>query len=145
VGTVERGRDLVLRLDGRPASVGEARRFVRRQARGLGADEDAQDAITTLVSELVTNAVLHARTAVLLRLAEVGDSLRVTVTDGSPLMPRRRRSSAMQTTGRGLQMLDAIAADSGIDPDDGVASGGKAVWFVVPKAPVSAVPAGGGT
>jgi anti-sigma regulatory factor (Ser/Thr protein kinase) len=132
-----------LHLEGQPSSVGEARRFVRRHATQLGADEDAQDRVTLLVSELVTNAVLHARTVVLLGLADLGDCLRVTVTDGSPAMPRRRHFGALETTGRGLQMLNALAADHGVDSDDRVASGGKTVWFTVQKRIVSGRPGAG--
>lgn len=80
-----------------------------------------------LASELVTNAVLHARTAMTLTVEKDGDGVRVSVTDGSPVPPALRRHSDMATTGRGLRLLDQLAdAWSVKDSRDG-----KSVWFTL--------------
>jgi hypothetical protein len=71
-----------------------------------------------------------------LEVAEQGDDIRVGVTDGSPARPRLRRFGPQEATGRGLRLLRVLAADSGVVPHDGVAAGGKQVWFVVSKVAV---------
>src|SRR5687768_3654860 len=81
------------------ASVGEARRLVRAELRESGR-EDLIDAAERLVSELVTNALVHAGTPIEVT-ASVGDSgLRVEIGDGSPSLPAPRRHSRMAGTGR---------------------------------------------
>lgn len=122
-----------LRLAPEPRAVGEARRFAVQRAAALGADAEVQDVITMLVSELVTNVVLHARTPALLEVAEVGDSIRVSVVDGHPARPRLRRFGPQEVTGRGTRLVRVLAADSGVDPHAGVAQGGKQVWFDIGK------------
>jgi anti-sigma regulatory factor (Ser/Thr protein kinase) len=78
-----------------------------------------------LVSELVVNAVIHARTEARLSLAFDGELLHVEVADGSTVRPRRRDYSPTATTGRGLMILDAVADRWGVEmgPDS------KTVWF----------------
>ena len=85
------------------------------------------DAVVLLTSELVTNAVLHARTPVTVTVTREGDGVRVSVADGSHVTPARRRTSATATTGRGLQLLDKLADHWAVDTD----SHGKTVWFTV--------------
>jgi anti-sigma regulatory factor (Ser/Thr protein kinase) len=116
-----------------PQEVGLARRFAVRVVAGLGADEQAQEAIRTLVSELVTNVVLHAGTRALLTVEDAGDSVRVLVTDGSAVLPRQRRTGADSTTGRGLRLLQALSAASGTEPSSRISPHGKTVWFTVRK------------
>ncbi len=92
-----------------------------------------------MVSELVTNVVLHARTDLVVRLGlrstATGTLLRVGVHDGSPRRPRTMRYSDLASTGRGLRIVRTLASDSGVqtEPD------GKTVWFEL------AVPSGSGT
>lgn len=83
--------------------------------------------VQLLVSELVTNAVLHARTGCTVRLIYDDSHLRVEVGDGNPAAPSRRRYSEQSGTGRGLALVEALAQDWGVDsvPD------GKVVWFVL--------------
>ena len=111
-------------LDCQALSVGAARRTVRSFLRGHGVD-GVEDVASLLVSELVTNAVLHARTAVGLRIAAVGDRLRVEVSDGSRARPVRQEFRPEATGGRGLLLLDRLAASWDVrrTPD------GKTVWF----------------
>jgi anti-sigma regulatory factor (Ser/Thr protein kinase) len=82
--------------------------------------DDAQ----LLVSELATNAVLHARSAfsVVARAEESG--IRVSVRDASPVTPKLRDLSATAPSGRGLHLVAALSADWGVE----VTADGKTVW-----------------
>jgi len=113
--------------------VSAARRFAVTAIACLGGDEEAQDRVRTLVSELVTNVVLHAATPAVLTVQDDGDCVRVMVTDGSPAPARPRRPAADSTTGRGLWLLQTLSADSGTWPSDRVSLAGKTVWFTVHK------------
>lgn len=81
------------------------------------------------MTELVTNAVLHAGTDVRVALRRDEDTLRVEVADGSAAAPARRRYADDAQTGRGLLLLDALATSWGVDPLP--AGEGKVVWFEV--------------
>ena len=89
----------------------------------------ASDLIETavlLVSEVVTNALLHAGTDIDVRRgAGRLDGLRVEVGDGSPHLPSRRRYAATAGTGRGLLMLESMVDDWGVTRH----RAGKTVWF----------------
>ena len=80
-----------------------------------------------LVSELVTNALLHARSDIDVKLRVADDNLRVEVHDSSPVLPRPRNYRPEAATGRGLHMLDWVATDWGVEAD----STGKAMWFTI--------------
>lgn len=122
-----------VRLAPDAAHVGRARRFAVAAAAALGADDEAQDAVRSLVSELVTNVVLHAGTDTVLRVRDGGDAVVVEVVDGSPVRAVQRRVTGASTTGRGLRLLQALAAHSEVRPADDVAPGGKVVLFAVCK------------
>jgi anti-sigma regulatory factor (Ser/Thr protein kinase) len=118
-----------MHLSPAPASAGEARRFVRDTLRSWGR-ESLADIVSLLTSELVTNAVLHARTPIVLALEGRRSALRVEVRDDAGNeTPVRRQASVDATYGRGLALVDAMASDWGVRdiPDHG----GKAVWFEV--------------
>ena len=83
------------------------------------------DMVLLLVSEIVTNAVLHARSEIRLSIGWNGDAVRVEVADHSPLVAAPRRFSEMATTGRGMQMVDEVADTWGLRPVDD----GKVIWF----------------
>src|SRR6476660_8236427 len=72
------------------ASAGEARRFVRQVLAEWSADSYV-DAATLAVSELVTNAVLHARSGPVVTVRLDGGRLRVEVKDDSAVVPSRKR------------------------------------------------------
>jgi anti-sigma regulatory factor (Ser/Thr protein kinase) len=116
----------VLSLPPTTASVPMARRFV--QARLVDGATDV-DTAALLVSEVVTNAILHARTTVTLTVEIEDDVVRITVRDGSPVQPRLHSFAPTSTTGRGLRLLDQLAKRWGVDADP--ATGGKVVWFEV--------------
>jgi hypothetical protein len=117
-----------------PKGVAGTRRFTQQRAAALGADEEAQATAALLVSELITNVVLHARTSALIDIAGRGDCICVSVTDGSPLRPRLRSLRPIEVTGRGMWLVKDMAAASGVECDDAIAPGGKRVWFAIAKA-----------
>ena len=106
-----------------PASVGEARRFTVETLRRWGFEELTSTA-ALLVTELVTNAILHARTVVQVALERRGDSVRLAVRDGSPVRPALRDHGLDATTGRGLALVSLLAESWGVDSD----GKGKVVW-----------------
>jgi anti-sigma regulatory factor (Ser/Thr protein kinase) len=113
-----------------PASAARARTFVE-QTLGAWECDDFLDSSRLLVSELVTNAVLHARTDFELVIRAVRTGVRVEVRDHSPAEPVVRRYEDEAMTGRGLALVDELAARWGVDrhPD------GKAVWFELDEDP----------
>ncbi|WP_406723764.1 SpoIIE family protein phosphatase [Streptomyces sp. GD-15H] len=113
-----------------PQAVGHARRFTRRTLRSWGATEDL-DAALLVVSELVTNALVHTEGQVRLDLTLVGDRLRLAVADASPRSPVKPSSIGWEATGgRGVLLVEAVSAAWGTLP----VSGGKQVWAeLVPR------------
>lgn len=109
-----------------PASAALARAFVERTLGDWGCD-GLVDAARLLVSELVTNAVLHARTDVDLAVVLTSRGVRVEVTDGSAAAPVMRTYEDEAMTGRGLALVEQMADRWGVDER----GGGKAVWFEV--------------
>ena len=85
-----------------------------------------EDAAVLLVSELVTNAVRHARDtgAIGLELASVGTGLRMEVQDGDPHWRLKPSSADDDESGFGFVLVDSLAGRWGIRR----VSAGKAVW-----------------
>ncbi|MFE9936925.1 SpoIIE family protein phosphatase [Streptomyces hirsutus] len=107
-----------------PQAVGHARRFTRRTLRSWGVSEDLDTALL-VVSELVTNALVHTEGQVRLDLTLVGDRLRLAVADASPRSPAKPNSIGWEATGgRGILLVEALSAAWGTLP----VSGGKQVW-----------------
>jgi anti-sigma regulatory factor (Ser/Thr protein kinase) len=96
-----------------------------------------QDAVV-VVSELVTNAVLHAAAPVRLRLALAhppeGSVLRIEVSDGSPTPPRPRTPTRDLPDGRGLHIVQALAGRYGVLET----TEGKTVWAEITLEPDAA-------
>src|SRR5947209_721329 len=105
-------------------SVPQARREVGAVLDEWGLSE-LRDSALLLVSELVTNAVLHARTEIRLDISRERDGVRISVSDGSPIPPALRRHSDTSTTGRGLHLLDLLADSWSADSSED----GKTVTF----------------
>jgi anti-sigma regulatory factor (Ser/Thr protein kinase) len=104
------------RLQADLRSVAAARRFVRDLLSRWHAS-DYEWTAAQVVSELVTNAVIHARTAFVLTLSLDATVLRISVTDTSPRRPVRRRYSDEATTGRGLALVERLAGRWGVSLD----------------------------
>lgn len=114
------------RLAPHPESVGEARRMVRRSLARAGRDDLAETA-GLLVSEVVTNALVHAGTPIDVTVSVTADGLRVEVEDGSPHLPSRRDYAPTAGTGRGMMLLEQMVDDWGVVAGDH----GKTVWFTL--------------
>jgi|GEM_PF-2160245 len=104
-------------------SVCEARRFVGAALERQGHPQLVA-AASVVVSELASNAVAHAGTHYSVSVATLGETVRVSVRDADPGLPRRRISRATDQTGRGLLIVESLNAAWGVTPH----SGGKTVW-----------------
>lgn len=113
-----------------PASARAARRFVHDALACVDA-EDLEDTVTLLVSELVTNAVVHAGSEVEVLVRLTPAAVRVEVSDASDVSPVARLAGEEDTSGRGLGLVESLARRWGIDPSP---AGGKTVWFEVDRA-----------
>ncbi len=110
-------------MESDPRAAGAARRFVRDRLTAWRCDSRVDDAVL-VASELVGNAVPHARTAIQLRLLCVDSRVRVEVNDADPRVPILSSRPADATRGRGLALVDALAAAWGVEPRPE----GKVVW-----------------
>lgn len=116
-------------MTGEPASAGSARRFVTETLRHWDAANDL-DTVSLLVSELVSNAIIHAHSdfevSVLLR----GHTIRIEVDDQSVATPVPRDADETDEGGRGMALVEALSLGWGVVDRQG---GGKTVWFEVPR------------
>ncbi|QKW07178.1 ATP-binding protein [Streptomyces sp. NA04227] len=121
-----------------PAEVGRARRWVRARLAGSGmdAEEHVAQTLVLLVSELVTNAVVHTGCPAVLRLriphpAVLGPdgTVRVEVDDRSTLPPCPRRADDEETGGRGLELVEGLADRWGWQRE----GSGKRIWCEIDR------------
>lgn len=85
-----------------------ARRWAADVYAGAGAGPDATDICSLLVSEVVTNAVVHAGgDQFLVRIRQA--DLRIEVWDGSPELPKRQTAGPTSESGRGMELLELLA------------------------------------
>ena len=117
-----------LHLAGHPESAGKARKFITDFCSASELAPEVCETAALLVSELVTNAIIHGRTAATIEAHRPGSHLRVTVHDTNPnLPPVGGQPSLSRESGRGLQIVSLLADDWGVESTDG----GKAVWFTL--------------
>jgi len=114
------------RLSLHVSSPGLARRFVSEALERWGSKAEF-DVIQLLVSETVTNAIVHARSEVQVSVALEGDRVRVSVFDQSTEEVVRKQALPEDASGRGTAMLDALASAWGVE----MGPHGKRVWFDV--------------
>src|SRR4051794_34112508 len=134
--TAARSADLTLRCELRSVTV--ARHFVRDQLLAWQLERLVEDAELG-VTELVANAVKHARTDLRLQLT-VAAGATFSVTDGHPVLRSPvgpAHSDSLAESGRGLQIIAAIADDWGIR----ALPQGKQVWFTLPLPDLSTLDA----
>lgn len=117
------GRRMEERYRPEPGAPRHARALARRACVQFGVPE-LDEAAALITTELVTNAVRHAGTAVDVRILLRGDHLHVTVRDGSPVMPQRRPPVPHSLVGAGLRLVEASSTAWGVCPLEV----GKAVW-----------------
>ena len=113
-----------------PMSSRSARHFVADWCIAEGIIGDVVDTLLLLTAELVTNAVLHGRSEVVLRVGRAGSRVRIGVGDENTRLPQRRESDPEALNGRGMALVEALADAHGIE----VEAFGKTVWFDVATA-----------
>ncbi len=94
------------------------------------------DDVQLVVSELATNALLHAGTPFTVTLCGGGGSVLLVVQDGSSSAPVHDTVSELETRGRGLTLVDALSHDWGVKSGDGPS---KSVWASFVTGAVDAV------
>ncbi len=133
----------LLRLEPGPASVPRARRWVAHAFDELGR-HDLTASAALGVSELVTNAILHADPPITVSVRGTALHPRVEVRDSSSVPPRLNQGMAdedqlLHTVGRGIGILALHSVSWGAD----VSPDGKVVWFEPTDEPdLDAVPSG---
>ncbi|HET9901640.1 MAG TPA: ATP-binding protein [Actinomycetes bacterium] len=108
-----------------PTSARAARDFLRTVLPDLASD--VIDVVLLLVTELVTNAVVHAQTSVRVCVEISGSRVRIDVQDEATIMPGRRPVSVESLGGRGLLLVEGLADRWGYEPHPW----GKTVWFEI--------------
>ena len=111
-------------LEGSVAAVAQARAFVAAALRRWDLADLVVDA-ELLTSELVTNAVLHARSKVTVTVAVAEGTTEIGVADRSLEAPEPRVPEDAAEGGRGLRLVDQVAQEWGVAD----LSAGKQVWF----------------
>lgn len=114
------------RFTSTPEAAGEARSFVRSALAAWRCDE-ADDVAVLLTSELVTNAVRHAKTPCIVEVRLEDGELRVAVEDHNTTLPEKDQAGPTSLTGRGLVLVDSLARRWGAE----LINGGKVVWFAL--------------
>ncbi len=90
--------------------------------------EHLTDDVELIASELVTNAQRHGGGLREVRLDRAEDSLRISVTDFSPVPPHEGAAAPTDVSGRGIAMVAALASAWGVDQR----TDGKTVWAELP-------------
>ena len=103
-------------------SVAAARAFAAEQLRAEQAE--LVETMKLIVSELATNAVLHATSTFEVAIERVRGGVRLEVTDGGDGQPQMRELGPTSTSGRGLHIVETLADAWGWS-DNGVT---KTVW-----------------
>ncbi|MEU5434142.1 SpoIIE family protein phosphatase [Streptomyces sp. NPDC020719] len=113
-----------------PHRIAGARRELRELLHDW-ADEEQIDSAVLMVSEMVTNVLVHTDGDALLVAEATGAPgtrrLRVEVADASDDLPHKRRPGEMASSGRGLVLMEMLAERWGVDPR----GEGKSIWFEI--------------
>ena len=100
-----------------------ARRFATETLTAWGRDDLVQD-VTLVLTELATNALIHAGSAFDVELTPDGSTVRLSVYDRSTSPPAKRALVPGDVGGRGLSVVEGVSARWGSD----ATAGGKVVW-----------------
>ncbi|MFI6006867.1 SpoIIE family protein phosphatase [Streptomyces sp. NPDC051366] len=111
-----------------PERIAGARRQIRELLHDW-ADEEQVDSAVLIVSEMVTNVLMHTDGDALLVAEAVGElgtrRLRIEVADASDELPHKRHPGEMASSGRGVLLMEMLADTWGVDPR----GEGKSIWF----------------
>jgi anti-sigma regulatory factor (Ser/Thr protein kinase) len=120
-----------LTIPGRPECLRQARQFV---ARTLGDDDPHAEVAALLTSELIANSMLHSDSrdggTITVNLLAVPDGIRAEIIDAGGqtvpvLRPTRSGEPELPENGRGLQLVEALAARWDFSTDEA----GTVTWF----------------
>jgi anti-sigma regulatory factor (Ser/Thr protein kinase) len=109
------------------ASVAASRKFLTDTLADL--PDDLRESAVLMMSELATNAVVHANTGFVVSVERTSAQVRVEVTDIGKGEPKLRTPSASEPHGRGLRIVKELSDEWGMVEDDD--RSGKTVWYVV--------------
>jgi serine phosphatase RsbU (regulator of sigma subunit)/anti-sigma regulatory factor (Ser/Thr protein kinase) len=118
------GEPVEAELPAELTAVRRARDMVRAATTPLGLSEDDVDTVILIVSELVTNALVHGAAPVTLRVRSSASRCYVEVADAARYRPHRRVARETDENGRGLELLQAMSRRWGVRPQ----VTGKVVW-----------------
>jgi hypothetical protein len=104
-----------------------ARRLVTDTLRRWGSDPRAAADAELIISELSTNAIVHGGTELAVLITRGSTGIRIEVTDAGGGIPRREHAEVTANSGRGLAIVDVLAARWGVD----YCTRGKTVWAEV--------------
>jgi anti-sigma regulatory factor (Ser/Thr protein kinase) len=113
-----------MKLAAQPTSASRARDFVRQHLAEHGLLHLTDD-VMLVVSELATNAMVHAQTPFRVSLEAFGETLLLEVEDGSQTGPVSVAAQVLDTGGRGVAIVNLLSRDWGVDART---AGGKSVW-----------------
>ena len=108
---------------GETAELGAVRQFVVDTLLRWGQDRHLENA-SIVVSELATNAIMHARSDFIVSLSSRDGSVRLAVRDASTELPSARAPHPSTMSGRGLLLVGVLAHRWGTE----IVSDGKVVW-----------------
>lgn len=119
-----------IELEAGVGSIRRSRRWVVQRAQEHGLSDDSTRVLELLTSELVTNAVKYGPPGgvIILSTERSAEGLRVAVADDETRAPTIRAAGPSDVGGRGIQLVDMLAAEWGVER---VADEGKIVWFSV--------------
>ncbi|MFE2300107.1 SpoIIE family protein phosphatase [Streptomyces sp. NPDC059445] len=127
-----------------PERIADARQQLRELLHDW-ASADQLDSAVLLVSEMVTNVLVHTDADALLVAEVAGEPgkrrMRIEVTDGSDDLPHRRHPGELASSGRGLVLVEMLADAWGVDPR----GQGKSIWFEFAEEPDAGSGETGGT
>jgi anti-sigma regulatory factor (Ser/Thr protein kinase) len=131
----------VVLLPAAPASVAIARRRLTQELLAVGILEAAIGDAVLVISELLSNAIRHARPLhgswLRVTWSVAGESIEVAVSDGgSATRPRPAHASRSSLGGRGINVVEHLSCAWGVRADEGMLT----VWAILP-APLNARPA----
>jgi anti-sigma regulatory factor (Ser/Thr protein kinase) len=107
-----------------PGTPAAARRLAVDALRQWGHDDGVVGNAALVLTELVTNAVVHARSALWVRVSSENSVVRIAVGDDARARPAVRDAGPMAESGRGLHLVGALSSRWGVE----VTARGKIVW-----------------
>lgn len=117
-----------IELDADRQSARRAREFVQETLYRWGHSR-LEDEVSLAVTELVTNALIHAGSSTTVTLVDLGDGVQLRVRDDQPFPPQLQDASVDDTHGRGMMLIEALGDRWGVVPTPP----GKTVWLDITR------------